>query len=141
MPVFTVPGGNLLTAAFRLISTQYVRYYKFNARTLNSQGLYVSSYTLVGDIKASVQSQENTVAHQNGTEVQRDLVTVFIPANAVDLMRGVSGDQFWLAGVLYKMESQVSWFDRDGWVECSCIAIQYGVTIAQAEAKMGITHA
>jgi hypothetical protein len=123
-----VPGSNLLKRAARLIRLSPVQYYQFNSRVLNTARQWVASFDAPITLPASVQAVPRETYAQLGLDLQRNYVKIFASINAVDLSRDSSGDQFVADGMLYQIESQNTWYLRDGWVECLAVAVARGQT-------------
>lgn len=118
------PGSNLLSEAFGLIGTSIIQYRHFASREVNEIGQWVTTYTEFADVEASVQSVNRSTYVQFGLDLQKEYVAVFACIDVIDLARGLSGDQFKFDGTLYQMESQTTWFVRDGWVEAFAVAVE-----------------
>lgn len=119
-----IPGSNLFIAASRLIQPTPIQYYSFANRAVNAARQWVPSYAAPVTLQASVQAVPRNSYQKLGLDFQNNYVKVFAAANIIDLGRDTSGDRFVFDGNLYQIESENSWFLRDGWA--SCIAIELG---------------
>jgi len=122
-----IPGSNLLTDAMALLDTVDIKYYKDSSRTLNDQGVWVTTYEPFVLIEASVQAPDRNTYVQYGLDMQKNYLKVFLSADTVDLSRDQSGDQFVIGlpgnEYRYQLESEVPWYDFDGWVELYIVQI------------------
>lgn len=122
-----IPGSNLLTDAFALLDTVEVKYFKDMGRTTNDQGVYVTSYAPYILIDASVQAPDRNTYVKFGLDMQKNYLKVFVPTDTVDLSRDQSGDQFVIGPegkeYRYQLESEIPWYDYDGWVELYIVQI------------------
>lgn len=103
----------------------------------NAARQWVATFGPAQAMAASVQSVPRETYVALGLDLQRNYVTVFAAADIVDLQRDSSGDQFVSDGVIYQIESQTSWYLRDGWAECFAVEIGKGnapKTVAPAPA-------
>jgi hypothetical protein len=124
----TVPGSNLLRRASRLIKFQTLQYYQFNTRAQNAAFQEVSYFNAPFPLKASVQAVSRNTYAQLGLDLQRQYLNVFASLDMIDLDRDASGDQFIWAerpgqNWLCQLESETSWYSRDGWAECLAVRI------------------
>lgn len=124
----TVPGSNLFKRAARLIKLGPVDYYPAAARSLNAVGQWVPTFTGPQTIQASVQAVPRDTYVRLGLDLQRNYVTVYAAINAIDLERDSSGDRFVFDGRMYQLESNNSWYIRDGWVEALAVEVARGAT-------------
>jgi hypothetical protein len=121
-----IPGSNLFLRASKLISRNPINYWPYLSRVKNASRQWVSTFGPVQVIYASVQAVSRDTYVQLGLDFQRNYVTVFAAINVVDLVRDSSGDQFVFDGKIYQIESQNTWFLRDGWAECMAVEIGIG---------------
>lgn len=77
---------------------------------------------------ASVQAVPRDTYVRMGLDLQRNYVSVFASVDAIDLERDAQGDRFVFDGSEYQIESENSWFLRDGWAECLAVEIGVGTT-------------
>jgi hypothetical protein len=120
-----IPGSNLFNRAARLIRLSPVDYYAQAARSINATGQWIATYNPAVPLPASVQAVPRDTYVQKGLDLQRNYVTVFAAVDAVDLERDAQGDRFVFDGREYQLESENSWYLRDGWAEC--LAVEIGV--------------
>jgi len=111
-----IPGSNLLEEAFENIETQLIQYKKFNGRALNAVGQWVNSYLPDQDVEASVQAVNRNTYQQLGLDFQKNYIQIYICLNGVAITRDSAGDRFLYNGKEYQCDSELSWFEMDGWV-------------------------
>lgn len=121
-----IPGSNLYARASRLIQQNKIEYFPFVSRVKNAARQWVSTFGPVQTIPASVQSVPRDSYVQLGLDFQKNYVNVFAAINVVDLARDSSGDQFVFDGKVFQIESQNTWFLRDGWAECMAVELGAG---------------
>ena len=121
-----IPGSNLFARASRLIQQNQIEYYPFVSRVKNAARQWVSTFGPGQTISASVQSVPRSTYVQLGLDFQKNYVTVYAAVNVVDLSRDSSGDQFIFDGKVWQIESQTTWFLRDGWAECMAVELGAG---------------
>jgi hypothetical protein len=119
-----IPGGNLLNAAFAMVAAQPFDYVKYTGRTINTIGLYESSYETPETLIGSIQAVPRNVYQEYGLDFQKIYFTIFVSKDVVDLARDVSGDQVQWLGRVLQIVSQTPWFNIDGWV--SFLAVDVG---------------
>jgi hypothetical protein len=124
-----IPGSNLLNRAMRLIQFTPISYYQWKTRTLNSARQWVATYMPPVTVQASVQAVARNTYVQLGLDLQRNYVNVFVSKDVVDLARDVSGDQFVFDNRLFQIETQTSWFLRDGWAEAMAVEVSNGTPL------------
>lgn len=125
----TIPGSNLLNRAARLIKLWPIQYYQYNGRALNAAQQWVTVYKAPITIPASVQAVARNTYVYSGLDLQRNYVNVFVSQDVIDLERDSSGDQFVFDNTLFQIESQNTWFLRDGWVEAMGVEVARGSTM------------
>lgn len=119
-----IPGSNLLKMAFRLIAQQAFDYYAFAGRITSEYGLLISTYEMPVAFSGSVQPVPRNLYMNNGLDFQKNYVTFFLPKNAIDIDRDVSGDLFFFNGGTYQCLSRTNWFSQDGWEAMLAVEIQ-----------------
>lgn len=124
----SVPGGNLLRKASKLIKFQTVQYYTATSRTLNAARQYVPGFSAAVPLRASVQAVNRSSYAEMGLNFNSFYAQVYASLNMVDLQRDSSGDRFIYNGDLYQMENGQSWFAQDGWATCLAVRIKTGAT-------------
>jgi hypothetical protein len=118
-----IPGMNLLDMALTLIAHQSITYYEFAGRTQNSVGQDVTTYDLPKTIVGSFQPIPRNLYQQYGLDFQKDYYTFYTSNDVIDVGRDVSGDQIAFNGERFQCESDVAWFQMDGWVGVICVHI------------------
>ena len=109
--------------AMSAIATQTVDYYAYAYRIVNELGLDVAGYQDPIKIEGSVQAVPRSVYQERGLDLQKNYVNFFVRADAIDLHRDTSGDQFRYCGKVYQLVSNTNWYGQDGWVEVLCVEI------------------
>lgn len=118
-----IPGSNLLKMAFSIIAKSTVLYYKYNSRTLNDVGQYISVYDVPQQLKGSLQAVPRDFYQQFGLDFTKSYFTFYASTDFLDVQRNVSGDQIEFNGVRYQCESTVDWFEIDNWDAVLCIKV------------------
>jgi len=122
-----IPDSNLLSDAMALLDTVDIKYYKDAGRDINDQGVWVTSYEPMVIVEASVQAPDRDTYVQYGLDMQKNYLKVFVSTDTIDLSRDQSGDQFVIGlpgnEYRYQLESEVPWYDFDGWVELYIVQI------------------
>jgi hypothetical protein len=85
---------------------------------------WVSAFTHLPDVYASVQAVQRDSYQQYGLDLQKNYVKVYAAMNIIDLERDSSGDRFIYNGRLFQLESKYTWWNEDGWDKC--IAVEIG---------------
>jgi hypothetical protein len=119
----TVPGSNLLRRAHYLLGFQTFQYLAYATRTLNSIGLYTTTFSPAQTLQGSVQPVARRLYEYMGLNFQKDYYLVYVSQNVLDVDRGVSGDQIIYNGLTLNCESLTKWFPQDGWVEILCVRV------------------
>lgn len=89
-----VPGSNLLNAALGVIASQTLGYYAFVKRTTNKIGYDVDTYALPLAVRGSIQAVSRSMMVDQGLDLQKNYVNIFISRQVLDLNRDVSSDYF-----------------------------------------------
>lgn len=118
-----IPGQNLLNMALTIIAKQALVYYRFSGRTQNNVGQDITIYNPPRTIYGSWQPVPRSLYEQFGLDFQKDYFTFYTPTNSLDVTRDISGDQVSFNGQRYQCESNVEWFNLDGWNAILCCHI------------------
>jgi len=118
-----IPGSNLLTMAFQIISQQTLIYYKFAGRSLNALGQDVSMYNIPISIKGSFQPVPRRLYQALGLDFQKEYFNFYVPQAIIDIGRDVSSDQLVFNNKTYQCLSNTEWEAIDGWVAVLCVLI------------------
>lgn len=119
-----VPGSNLLSRAFKLISRQEITYYSFLSRSANAIGLLNATYDDPVTLYGSVQPVARRLYEQYGLDLQKNYFTIFVEQNTIDVRRDVSGDYAIFDGMKLQCESITAWYSLDGWVQILSVQVQ-----------------
>lgn len=112
----SVPGGNLLRMAARLIRFETVAHHRFWKNEKVHGGTINPKYYAPAPIKASVQAVSRTMIEMAGLDVQRDYRMVYTQTVLQDVKRAESPDMLDYAGRRYVVESNTDWSNADGWM-------------------------
>ncbi len=123
----STPGSNTLAMALTVLGSTPVNWFEFNGRTLNSGGVYVTTYkTPILEISGSVQAINRTKYEALGLDFEKKYIAWYVPnVAAVDLDRDVSGDVIETLGRRFQLVGSNDWLNIDGWR--SLLAIDIGV--------------
>lgn len=116
-----IPGSNVLSQAFTVISQQTVIYYAFTGRTINAIGQNISSYADPISVKGSFQPVSRNLYQQYGLDLQKSYYNFFVERAVLDLGRDGSPDLVAFNNVVYQVESKVDWFPDDFW-DCALLS-------------------
>lgn len=119
----SVPGSNLLKRAQQLLAFQTFQYLKYATRTLTSNGLYTTTFAPSQTLKGSVQPVPRRMYEFLQLDLQKNYYNVYVSQDALDVDRGVSGDQIVFNGMTLNCESLTKWFAMDGWVAILCVQV------------------
>lgn len=118
-----VPGGNVLSLAMRAIAKQAFTYYRFKTRADNGYGQDVTVYCSGIPAFGSLQPVPRNLYAQNGIDLQKNYINIFVSKNLFDIARDISGDQFEFCGRRYQALSKTDWFGVDGWDQVLCVEV------------------
>jgi len=110
-----IPGQNVLNMALRLIARQPFQYIAYDKRTLQPNGLYLTSYKAPISCTGSAQPMPRELYQKNGLDFDKKYFTFFVSRNILDVTRDVAGDQFILNCRRYQALSKTPWDAIDGW--------------------------
>lgn len=120
----SIPGGNLLSMASRVIAQQSFQYFPWVSRSLGGNGLWSAKYAAAGQpIMGSAQPIPRNLYAANGLDFQRLYYNFFVQQSVFDIMRDVSGDQFVFEGKNFQVISKTPWHGIDGWDQVLCIHV------------------
>lgn len=121
-----IPGSNLLAMALTAIAPAPVTYYQYSGRTLESTGNYSSTFASGVVLQCSVQAVDKSAYVAYGLDLQRQYITIYMRAGAVDLARDYSGDQVMWNTKRYQLVAESDWFAMDGWVGVRAVQLVVG---------------
>lgn len=119
-----VPGSNLLEEAFSCIETVPVQYYQNAGRTLNDVGVWVSALSDPLTFQASVQAVDRRSYIELGLDFNKRYHMIYMSVGAQDFTRGTAGDEVQFNGRQMQIQSNLDWFEIDGWVGLLGVEIQ-----------------
>lgn len=109
------PGSNLLNQAFRAIRPIEVQYAAYHDRTLNEEGIWVSTYKKPVPVMASVQAVNRDRYERMGLNFANNYFMLYLSEDVGDLQRDTTPDRFLLPnGRTYDVVSENDWFGADG---------------------------
>lgn len=118
-----VPGSNLLTMAFGMISRQPVQWLVFTGFTKNAAYVQVPGFAAPVDIAGSFQPIDRNLYEALGLDWTKNYANFFYEATFHDVTRDITGDRLIYAGKTYQIESRQPWFEQDGWEKVLCIEV------------------
>jgi hypothetical protein len=119
-----IPGANILKIALTAIAYQTVSYYAFVSRMTNEIGNDITVYATPVNVVGSLQPVSRALYQTYGLDLSKDYYTFYSSTPFVDVGREVSGDQIIFNSKTLQCESEVNWFDLDGWVGVLCVLVQ-----------------
>lgn len=119
----TTPGSNTLKAALSIQGTQVINLFRYVSRTDNAIGNLITTYAPPIPLRGSVQATQRNLYEYLKLDFQKNYVNLYICTNIMDIRMGESGDCFGWAGRMWQVESNLPWFNADGWIGCICADI------------------
>lgn len=113
-----IPGINLLNVAMGMLGSQSVEYAQYMGTTTLENGVKIESYAdpiTIDD--CSVQPIPKSNYRENGLNFSREYVTWWVSRDVLGLDRDFGGDKITWNGKTWIVDSDVSWFEQDGWCE------------------------
>ena len=111
----TMPGGNLLNMASRVIAFQGVELLPFVDRIKNEARVYINSYGAPVPIKGSAQPVPATAYAALGLERKNNYLMVWSSANIAGVGIDTSSDRIRYNAKIYKAVGSTDWKAQDGW--------------------------
>jgi hypothetical protein len=118
-----IPGSNLFEFATDIINTDSFDYFKFNSRSTNLVGNFITVFDNPVTLQGSVQPVQTIEMKKLGLNFKKQYITIHVSTNILDFDRGTSGDEVVFGSERYKVETSDKWFDIDGWQELLCVKI------------------
>ncbi len=112
----SIPGGNLLGMARRLIRFQTVQHHRFWKNEEDGAGILTPKYYAPAPVQMSVQAVSRTMFESLGLDVQRNYKMFYTEAPLQDLKRDKTPDMLDFGGRRYSVESNTDWTLIDGWL-------------------------
>lgn len=113
-----IPGINLLNVAMSMLGSQTVEYSRFLGNTTLPNGIKAPSYGEYETVEdCSVQPIPKSNYREKGLNFSREYVTWWVARDVLGLDRDFSGDKIQWNGKTWIVDSDVSWFEQDGWCE------------------------
>lgn len=119
----SVPGSNMLARATRLIAQSQFKYFVYQTRTLQANGLYVSVYKYPLSLRGSVQPIPRNLYEQYGLDFQNNYINVYLQKNTIDVSRDVAGDKIVFNCNTYQVLSKTPWAAIDYWDAVLCVEV------------------
>lgn len=119
-----VPGGNLLAQALQLLNPTTIRYFQATGNGTSDSGRMTPTFAKGRDIDGcSVQPVPRSKYADYGFMHNKNYVTLWVPYGVIDIQRNTSGDNFVWGGHRYQIESNMDWFQQDGWLSTTAMDI------------------
>lgn len=113
-----IPGVNLLHVAMGMLGNQTVQYMRYLGEETLVNGVRVQKYDEgVTITEGSVQPIPRSNYRENGLNFSREYVTWWVSREVLGLDRNFSGDKISWNGKVWIVDSDISWFEQDGWCE------------------------
>lgn len=119
----SVPGGNLLAMASRVISQRSFLYFPYTERVLKPNGLWSAKYAAGQPMTGNPQPVPRTLYASMGLDFQKLYYNFFVQQGIIDIRRDVSGDQFQFEGKNFQAISKTPWHGIDGWEQVLCVHV------------------
>jgi len=111
----SVPGSNLLAAAFTVITPQPVTYRASTGRTTNAAGLMTPTYAAPVTVYGSFQAVNTNMMAQLGLDMSKRYAMFYASRRFREPDRGNPPDAFTYDGRRWIGVSGVDWYAIDGW--------------------------
>lgn len=121
-----VPSSNLLNLAFSAVAKQPFEYLQDGGRTLNSVGLYDTTFLPPKTLYGSIQAVSRNVYQERGLDFQKQYISIYVSQDVFDMARDVTGDQVIWNGHRYQLTSETAWYGIDGWLSVIAVQIDTG---------------
>jgi hypothetical protein len=118
-----IPGANVFNIAMSVIGKQTITYYQYLGREVNEIGIYVPIYNEGNIITGSFQPVPRSIYRTQGLDLQRRYFTLYSSTNFLDINRNVSSDQIVFNNRKFQCESNIDWYEIDGWTGVLCIEL------------------
>lgn len=119
-----IPGSNILFDALCVIGGVPVSYFSFLSETPNAGGVDVTTYNAAMVISnGTVQAVDRQNYEALGLDFSKRYISWYVPLNAIDLARDISGDVIEVLGRRWQLKGSEDWFGIDGWKELLAIDI------------------
>lgn len=112
----SVPGGNLLGMAARLIKQQRVLWRHNRGVEIDPAGLDLSSFDPPVEILGSVQAVPRSLVIREGLDLEQSYLMVYTTRPLQDVKRDKTPDLLIFGGRTYTVESNTNWKLQDGWL-------------------------
>lgn len=119
----SVPGGNLLAMASKVIAQQEVQFLRFKSNTSNAAGLKVPSYYPASPVKGSFQPLPKSRIQNLGLDWNSSYYTFYCSKKVLPVERMTSGDQIIFCGRKFDVTSDDNWLQIDGWTGVLCVDV------------------
>lgn len=106
---------NVLAMAQTQIPTVDVMYYRFNDRSVDTIGIFTSTYEEPIAIKANVHPVPRSVYQEQGLDLNKEYIQIFTQVQINDLDRDASSDKLIYQGKNYQVYNEADWVPYNGW--------------------------
>jgi len=107
--------NNLYQKATRVIPTQTGNIIRFDSRTKNARGQWITTVAAPDTIEGSFQAIPREKQEQMGLEMKKSYFMLYTDQDISGLKRGASGDFINYAGSQWQVETGGGWKSVDGW--------------------------
>ena len=113
-----IPGVNLLHMAMGILGNQSVEYIRYEGAQTLANGIKTEVYSDPVTVEeGSVQPIPKSNYRENGLNFSREYVTWWVSMDVLGLDRDFSGDLIVWNNKKWKVDSDISWYEQDGWCE------------------------
>lgn len=112
----SVPGGNLLGMASRLIKQQKIDWRRNRGMSIDPAGYDLSNFDPPVTIAGSVQPVPRSVIVREGLDLEQSYLTVYTKQPLQDLKRDKTPDLLIFGGRTHTVEANTNWKLQDGWI-------------------------
>jgi hypothetical protein len=109
--------------ANRIISPQQMMYARFQSKSANAVGQFVSVYDIAFPIAGNIQPIPRSRYENMGLDFQKTYVNIYVQKGVIDIDRDVAGDHFTYGCDIYEAMSKTSWHMIDGWDAVLCVKV------------------
>jgi hypothetical protein len=118
------PGSDILSDALMCIDASEIQVCRFNARTKNPVGQWVTSRAEPSlPFEASVQPVKRSKYVALGLDFKKVYIRVYVSLDVHDFTDYTAGDVILYNGDEYAINDNSDWYVIDGWVSLTCVKI------------------
>lgn len=112
----SVPGGNLLGMASRLIKQQRIDWRRNRGVAIDAAGIDLSNFDPPVPITGSVQPVPRSTIVREGLDLEQSYLMVYTSKPLQDVRRDKTPDLLYFGGRVYSVEANTNWKIQDGWI-------------------------